>query len=250
MKRVSFTASLFCCLLATTAAASSPAADPGVAAQDLDLTPPQVKLSREVLALDTLLDARNAAEAKLEKGLAELDAAIATLEGHLADPRLENRGELEAAVAANKATRAKVIAQLEQVRAAKKDIEAKLKTRVGVLEIPTHVDYEGAVAECREHAGEHLWFALQVQPKGRWDFKQYHRKYENFGNFFYGYVGLAAGMSKEKLLRMAGVVQVWKGTSNEEWGKPGNDPPYGDDPIDQYWIKRGIEKYEKETRPK
>lgn len=241
---------LVVCLLASAAAASSPAADAAPAPQDLSLTAPQIKLRREVLALDALLDARNAAAAQHERDLARLDATIAKQEGYLADPKLDNRGEIEAALAVNRATRAATAEKLLQVQAGKKDTEEKLKGRVGSLEVPGHVDHKEAVKECREHAGEHLWFALQVQPGGRWDFKQYHRKYENFGNYFYGYVGRAAGMSKGKLLRMAGAVQVWKGTSHEDWSKPGNDPPYGDDPIDQYWIKRGIEKYEQENPPR
>jgi hypothetical protein len=36
-------------------------------------------------------------------------------------------------------------------------------------------------------------------------------------------------------------VQIASGTSRPEWGKPGGDPPYGDQPEDQEWIKKGID---------
>lgn len=247
--RVPIPAFLILCLLASPAAAASPDAD-AVPARDIELPSPELKRRREVLALDGLLDSRSAAQAQLLKDLARLDETIARQEGYLSDPKLENPDEIAAALSKNKAARAAAAARLEQALAAKKELEAKLKGKVGALQEPPGVDFAKAAEEARENPGGHLWLFRQVRPGGPWDFKTRGPQYENFGNYFYGFAGAAAGMSKEKLLRAAGAVQVWVGTSHEEWGKPGNDPPYGDDPIDQYWIKRGIELYEKEHAPR
>ena len=81
----------------------------------------------------------------------------------------------------------------------------------------------------------------------------------NAGNFNYGAVGSALGYSPTELLQMAGVVQF--GTEGvrlvlhhdlgyfRDWnagvyGELFNLAPYGDDPVDQYWIQRGIDYYE------
>lgn len=39
----------------------------------------------------------------------------------------------------------------------------------------------------------------------------------------------------------AGAAQWKAGTSREEWGNFMQGPPFGDDPIDQFWIKQGID---------
>src|SRR5439155_19756249 len=68
------------------------------------------------------------------------------------------------------------------------------------------------------------------------------------GNFNYGATGTAAGFPESVLLREAGRVQQAADTSKSEWGDPGSrfnpwggTPPYGDDPVDQEFIKKGIE---------
>ena len=85
------------------------------------------------------------------------------------------------------------------------------------------------------------WFYSKVKNKGEWDFKQLGRQYADFGNFHYGAVGTAIGLSEGVLLRAAGAAQSIAGTSKEEFDKWWSEAPYGDDPVDQVWIKAGIE---------
>lgn len=85
------------------------------------------------------------------------------------------------------------------------------------------------------------WFYTKVKNKGDWDYKQRGSQYQEFGNFNYGATGEAAGISTEILLRAAGAAQSVAGTSSEEFGKWWESAPYGDDPMDQEWIKAGIE---------
>lgn len=84
------------------------------------------------------------------------------------------------------------------------------------------------------------WFYTQVRNRGSWDYKQISKEYEAFGNFHYGAVGIAAGFSEEVLLRAAGLAQTRAGTDKPEFGRWWGDAPFGDDPVDQYWIKKGI----------
>jgi RHS repeat-associated protein len=91
------------------------------------------------------------------------------------------------------------------------------------------------------------WFRDQVRNGAPWDYKQYDRGFEDFGNYNYGYTGAAMGLQTDFLLRQAGRAQVAAGTSRPEWGDPGyfgglfgGTPPYGDDPHDQEMIRRGI----------
>lgn len=85
------------------------------------------------------------------------------------------------------------------------------------------------------------WFYTKVKNKGDWDYKQRGSQYQEFGNFNYGATGVAAGISTEILLRAAGAAQTVAGTSSEEFGKWWDSAPYGDDPMDQEWIKAGID---------
>ncbi|MDC6117966.1 polymorphic toxin type 44 domain-containing protein [Serratia rubidaea] len=86
----------------------------------------------------------------------------------------------------------------------------------------------------------YIWFYYQVRNGGPWDYKQGRRQYENFGNFHYGAVGHAAGIPASILLRAAGAAQILAGTNSPEFKKyPINS--YGDDPIDQVWIRAGID---------
>jgi len=86
----------------------------------------------------------------------------------------------------------------------------------------------------------YYWFYQQVKNRGRWDYKQQDRSLANFGNFNYGATGTAAGIPANILLMGAGFAQSRAGTSVPEWGAWYQHPPYGDDPIDQYWIQQGI----------
>lgn len=92
-----------------------------------------------------------------------------------------------------------------------------------------------------------LWFRSQVENRGPWDYKQYDRRFENFGNYNYGYVGTSIGIPAGILLRQAGRAQGRDGNKGDG-GAPGNGfwggkPPYGDQRIDQSMIERGISDY-------
>jgi len=91
------------------------------------------------------------------------------------------------------------------------------------------------------------WFYQQVRLHGPWDYKtRAGRQYENFGNFHYGAVGTAAGITEPVLLRAAGWAQSRSGNAKAEDGKWHGPSPHGDDPQDQFWIKCGID-YAKRT---
>lgn len=82
---------------------------------------------------------------------------------------------------------------------------------------------------------------------------------EDIGNHHYGVVTKANILISERMaLEQAGKAQISAGTSKPEWqlyekrvvwaGGFRTElkiplPPYGDDPIDQYWIKRGFSYY-------
>lgn len=83
-------------------------------------------------------------------------------------------------------------------------------------------------------------FYTKVRNKGEWDYKQRGREFEEFGNFNYGATGTAAGIPEQVLLRAAGAAQSVAGTSRVDFGKWWAESPYGDDRMDQIWIKAGI----------
>ena len=93
-----------------------------------------------------------------------------------------------------------------------------------------------------------FWFRSQVQKGNPWDYKQYNRGFEDFGNYNYGRAGAAMGLASDFLLGQAGRAQQTDRTSRPEWGSPGflglvdlgGTGSYGDDPRDQEMIKRGI----------
>lgn len=63
-----------------------------------------------------------------------------------------------------------------------------------------------------------------------------------YDNIHYGAVGAAAGIPEGILLRGAGTAQILAGTSNPvEFAKFQSDNNYGDDPVDQLWIRAGID---------
>ncbi|NVZ51565.1 bacteriocin [Pseudomonas sp. B6002] len=85
------------------------------------------------------------------------------------------------------------------------------------------------------------WFYSQVRGRGPWDYKQKSLKYEAFGNFNYGATGTVLGIPEHVLLRAAGAAQTFAETTKPEYGSWWGGEPFGDDPRDQYWIRRGIE---------
>lgn len=85
------------------------------------------------------------------------------------------------------------------------------------------------------------WFYKKVRNRGDWDYKQRGGQFANFGNFNYGATGTAAGISEMVLLRAAGAAQTVAGTSQAAFDAWWADSPYGDDPVDQVWIKAGID---------
>jgi Bacterial toxin 44 len=115
-------------------------------------------------------------------------------------------------------------------------------------------------------------FAWEVAPRsvvgrlggGRWDYKA-DSPYStgtnyliamNAGNFNYGAVGASLGFSLERLLQFAGGLNVAENFRNEEYasqlkqgryGTPFRVAPYGDFPVDQYWIIRGYYYYHQDA---
>lgn len=84
-------------------------------------------------------------------------------------------------------------------------------------------------------------FYAKVKNGAEWDYKQGGRQYEEFGNFNYGATGTASGIPEQVLLRAAGMAQSQAGTSRQDFDKWWGNTPYGDDKVDQVWIKAGIE---------
>ncbi|MGH8454336.1 MAG: RHS repeat-associated core domain-containing protein [Nevskiales bacterium] len=79
-----------------------------------------------------------------------------------------------------------------------------------------------------------------VRNKGPWDFKQYNKDWEAFGNYNFGLVGAASGIfDLNTLLREAGRNQCESGSGDPAWGKPNTSVSHGDDPVDYYWIITG-----------
>ncbi len=117
---------------------------------------------------------------------------------------------------------------------------------------PPDANVDDNIAESSLHSNP-FWFKNQVRNHGPWDYKQQNPIYQNFGNFNYGATGISSGFgfSERTLLREAGRAQQAAGTSRPEWGDPGSilNPwggggSYGDDPVDQAWIQRGISYYQ------
>lgn len=110
-----------------------------------------------------------------------------------------------------------------------------------------------------------LIFAAKECGGCAWDFKTEAQPYSierllwtNAGNYHYGYAGAAAGLSLEPLLKMGGIVQLasgalaplvradyWRGLAAGSYGVPLQVWPYGDDPVDQFWILRGYFDYQR-----
>lgn len=149
-------------------------------------------------------------------------------------------------------TAAQVAADAENKRKSAMDL-SDAEGRAGLGHVPltppnvlidNHLDEARKQKEYFSEGGSgHLlsWFYKKVRNRGDWDFKQFGSQYEEFGNFNYGATGTAAGISADVLLRAAGAAQALAGTSKKEFGKWWSEPPYGDDPVDQVWIRAGVE---------
>jgi hypothetical protein len=118
------------------------------------------------------------------------------------------------------------------------------------LFVPDGASLNANIAEAKSHKNDLQWFKEQVQNHGPWDYKQLGLIFEDFGNFNYGATGRALGVPRNTLVREAGRAQIAAGTSHPSWGTPGarlgefftgGTGFYGDDPVDQFWIIRGIQ---------
>ncbi|MBX3292726.1 MAG: hypothetical protein KF881_07535 [Acidobacteria bacterium] len=121
----------------------------------------------------------------------------------------------------------------------------------------------GTVAAAGEHA---RWFIGKVNTGGDWDYKQLDpegikkgkSKYEDFGNFHYGVVAVAAGFDRgNTILRMAGYIHESTGEEHDGGehggltsivadfvtGKYGGRRPFRDQRSDQRMIRRGMAYY-------
>ncbi|WP_165961170.1 RHS repeat-associated core domain-containing protein [Qipengyuania sediminis] len=79
------------------------------------------------------------------------------------------------------------------------------------------------------------WFRDQVRNKAPWDYKQYNRAYQAYGNYNYGYAGTRQGIPASVLRAGAAYAQVRAGTSDWSFA-----PTAFDDPKDREQIDRGI----------
>lgn len=125
-----------------------------------------------------------------------------------------------------------------------------------IPKFPQNANINQNIEEALKHV-DPRWLREQVKNKARWDYKQQGREYEDFGNYNFGAVCKAVGVPESYCLREAGRGQQAAGTSKPEWGDPGNrynpfggTPPYGDDPNDQEWIKKGFKYFDEYMKRK
>jgi len=117
------------------------------------------------------------------------------------------------------------------------------------IDAPPGADIQANIRAAQQHKWNLSWFYNQVRNHGPWDYKQLGPQYRRFGNFNYGATGKAAWLPEGLLLRSAGLAQIRAGTSLPEWGTPGfllfgGSGSFGDDPVDQFWIKSGFRYYD------
>jgi RHS repeat-associated protein len=146
---------------------------------------------------------------------------------------------------------------LQPSRPANEDAEREAKQEEkpancpGVPSAPPGVDVGSNIDIASDHAdmnpGSLIAFYQLVRNGRDWDYKQVGKvanvpsPYEAFGNFNYGATGAAMGIPDQLLLRAAGVASILAGTSPPNSSNPLWRAPYGDSPVDQAWIKQGIE---------
>ncbi len=81
-----------------------------------------------------------------------------------------------------------------------------------------------------------------VTDGGPWDYKTGPEN-QDFGNWHYGLVGTVAGLDSPLLEWAAGLNQMGKPSSRYGEGNALSIPPqwpYGDDPRDNGWIRKGV----------
>jgi len=116
-------------------------------------------------------------------------------------------------------------------------------------------DLHQVLAEVRKTQPGILEFINKSKTGGAWDSKKFCEKVEgdpcqHFGNYAWGMLAAANGFALITTLRGAGFYQAIGGKSKIEWIQPVSvlpllsEPPYGDDPEDQYWISRGWTDYQ------
>ena len=98
----------------------------------------------------------------------------------------------------------------------------------------------GVVAGTNYLVAKMEWFAWAVTDGGHWDFKSDDPRYQDYGNWHYGVVGVALGFSDNMLLGAAGINQIMKDGLSFGNGIPFLWGNHGDHERDVRWIKRGI----------
>jgi RHS repeat-associated protein len=119
-------------------------------------------------------------------------------------------------------------------------------------------DFAENVQEAREMGiGDIAEFYDKAKTGGKWDIKRLcpssvtseRVPCQNFGNYHFGAVAAAAGVPLELVTTSAGFYQVSGGGSRIEWifipPFPLTQPPYGDDPTDNFFITMGWNGYQK-----
>ena len=101
------------------------------------------------------------------------------------------------------------------------------------------------------------YFIWNSRTGGDWDPKRHcdqldvKQPCQHFGNYVWGMLAAASGISLEVAQRGAGAYSALGPNAQDAWTWPMGskwplvDPPYGDDPIDSYWIRVGWLEYQK-----
>jgi hypothetical protein len=127
------------------------------------------------------------------------------------------------------------------------DTLSSIPTTPPGVDVDRNIDTIHALIKDLGSEGAGAYWLNAVREGGIWDYKRLtpDLRYESFGNFNYGATGRALGLPEQVLRRGAGAVQWLGGPYDPSQGNPLGGPPYGDQPIDQYWIGRGIEYYDR-----
>jgi len=84
------------------------------------------------------------------------------------------------------------------------------------------------------------WFILRSAIAARGTTSKFPKNMKRLETFTMAPWGLPRVSAKKCFLRAAGLAQTRAGTDKPEFGRWWGDAPFGDDPVDQYWIKKGI----------
>lgn len=126
-----------------------------------------------------------------------------------------------------------------QLAHSKSTPEERLKAALAQLapeDIPQDVDVNANIERSQSMTGREYYDA--VKTGGEWDYKQFDRKYENFGNFNFGATCGSQAGADLICSGGAGLYQIRSGTSDLSYWRS-----FFDDPRDQYWIGRGQQYY-------